>query len=157
MKLILMEVFRKRTRRPRCTAGLVLWATLVPTIGCSREPLPGAHLAGKVTIQGQPVPADAEGRIRFMPTSPGQGPPVETTIQNSRYEIRNVPKGKQRVFFYITRRTGRVILNQTSPDAYPHQEERENLVPPRFQQGVEIEVSADNLQLDFHLGQEPSY
>lgn len=121
-------------------------------VGCGGGKSPsGVRLAGRVTLYGQPLPPDAEGRIRFMPASAEAGHPVEASLVNSQYQVKNVPKGKLVVLFYITRRTNQLRIDLQSPEAYPKEEIWENLVPERYRQGIPIEVLEDNLQLNFDL------
>ncbi|MCS7304774.1 MAG: hypothetical protein NZ602_06680 [Thermoguttaceae bacterium] len=133
-----------------------IWVCILLTIswmvGCGGQQTSfGVRLAGRVTLQGQPLPPEVDARIRFMPTAPGQGQPVEVQIVNSQYQASNVPKGKLIVLWYITRPTGQLRIDPNSPDGYPKEAVRENLVPERYRQGIPLEVSADNLELNFDL------
>jgi hypothetical protein len=133
----------------RYSIGLAL---IVPFLaGCGvRSSQPTARLAGAVTIAGQPLPADAEGTIQFMPNQSGQAPPAFTTIVNGRYETANVPLGSVTVVFNIQRLTGKMVREDNAPGATPYPE-RENLVPPRHASGIRIEVTGDDNGQDFNL------
>lgn len=121
--------------------------------GCGKSgpSRPGAALSGSVTINGQPIPADAEATVRFMPSGPGgQAPPTSAKIVDGRYEAKDVPLGKVNVVFFITRLTGREVVEDNVPGGTPYPE-RENLVPVPLRRGVPLEVGGDNAKQDFDL------
>ena len=122
-------------------------------LGCGKSgsKLPVARLEGVVTINGQPLPADAEGWVQFMPTGGGgQASPARSQIVDGRYVAENVPLGKILVLFTITRLTGRMVVEDNAPGGTPDPE-RENLVPESCRQGIPLEIGGDEPQRDFDL------
>lgn len=131
---------------------LWVWAAVAATgIGCSEAKDENVvSLAGDVTINGEPLPADAEGYIQFMPASGGQAAPAHTEIIDSRYTAEAVPKGTVTAIFHITRLTGKMVREDNAPGATPYPE-REDLVPKKHRAGVTIEVEGDNDAHHFEL------
>ncbi len=132
----------------RMKSGILLLLLLVGCGTASNDS--AAHLAGTITINGEPLPADAEGYIQFMPSQGGQAAPASTDVTDSQYDAQNVPKGKVTVIFNITRLTGRMVREDNVPTASPYPE-RENLVPRKHRSGLQIDVKGDNDAMDFEL------
>lgn len=109
-----------------------------------------AHLQGRITINGNDLPQDAEGYIQFMTTKPGQAPPVSVQIQDSTFDAEGVPTGPLNVIFNITRLTGRMVREDNAPGATPYPE-REDLVPPAYRAGFAAEVTGDDDGFHFEL------
>lgn len=107
---------------------------------------PAAHLAGEVTINGEPVPAEADAALSFKPLEGGES--VSVTITDSRYDSPQTPKGKLSVKFYISRPVGPVKVSERTGKEY---QDTANLVPPKHAAGMTLDVSGDNLSHDFHL------
>ena len=129
----------------------VMVALLATTAGCgAKKSSNTAHLSGTVTIQGDPLPEDAEGYIQFMPASGGQAQPAHTEIIDSKYDAENVPRGQVTAIFHITRLTGRMVREDNAPGATPYPE-REDLVPRKHRAGVTIQVEGDDDAHDFEL------
>lgn len=119
--------------------------------GKSGSEFPVARLEGTVTINGQPLPADAEAWIQFMPTGGGgQAPPARSPIVDGRYVAENVPLGSVLVTFNITRLTGRMVVEDNAPGGTPDPE-RENLVPESCRQGIPLEIGGNEEKRDFDL------
>jgi hypothetical protein len=117
---------------------------IVALLGCSSKPTyPGAHLAGTVSIDGQPV---QEGSIVFTPTGAAQGRTVGTKISAGRYDCPYVPLGESLVQIYALRPTGKMIevMGSMKP-------EMQDLVPRKDRDGSKIEVQGNNLNQDFAL------
>ena len=102
---------------------------------------PVAHWHGKVTINGQPVPSDAQARISFMPeiTRPGQkANPTSAEIVNSQYDAPKVPVGPVKVTFNIVRWSGQTTTaGAASSRPVP---KWEFLVPEKYRDGMALEV-----------------
>lgn len=109
-----------------------------------------ATLKGQVTIDGNPLPDDAEGYIQFMTTEPGQAKPSSATMTGSDYAAENVPLGSVNVIFNITRLTGRMVKEDNAPGATPYPE-REDLVPEKHRAGFQVEVTGDDDAFNFEL------
>lgn len=129
----------------RC-GGLVsmLGLLLVAAIGCGgsdKPSYPSATIQGSVTIDGVPV---NEGSLQFMPGKDVKGQVAQAAITAGKFEAKNVPVGNLRVMFNITRPTGKMITEYSTP--YP---EVENLVPEKYRDGVDLLVSGnDNVSFD---------
>ena len=136
---------------PWARSVLFLCACLLLVLGCSTESNETtAHLSGSITIGGEQIPPDADGQIRFIPTHGGQAAPSFANIHDGKYDAPNVPKGEVTVTLHITRKTGRMVREDNVPTASPH-EEREDLVPPKYRSGLQIEVQGNNDGMDFDL------
>lgn len=129
----------------RVTAGLAAAGlALLCLVGCREESGgPSARLQGAVTLDGKPI---AEGTINFLPEASGQVSPASTQISEGRYDARAVPLGKVRVQIIATRETGRMITGSSQPVP-----EVLSIIPPKYAQGIPIEVTGDNAQQDFRL------
>ena len=120
-----------------CLITAALW-------GCnSQRKYPGAHLAGSVSIDGQPV---EDGSIAFTPSGSAKGPAVGAKISAGRYDCPYVPMGDSLVQIYALRPTGKMIevMGSMRP-------EMEDLVPKKDRDGIKIEVLGNNLNQDFAL------
>jgi hypothetical protein len=111
--------------------------------GGERSRNAGARLEGAVTLDGEPI---AEGSLQFAPLEAGRGSPVAATIKDGRYVASAVPLGKLRVLVSASKKTGRMISEYSRP-----YEETVSIIPEKYQQGIEIDVSEDNPSLNFEL------
>jgi len=126
-------------------AWIVAFA-LVMAVGCIGSSPPVAHLHGKVTIDGKPVPSEAQARIIFKAHSTGttrSAKPAIVKIVNGEYDALEVPVGKVVASFDIQLPTGRTFERGIT--------ESKNLVPPEHEQGVPIDVEAGDHPQDFEL------
>lgn len=134
---------------PRAGWWVVFITGAVWVAGCNQKgDRNTAELAGKVTIGGQPLPADAEGSIQFIPQGAGQA--AFTRIEESGYRATDVPIGSVTVIFNIKRLTGRMVREDNAPGATPYPE-REDLVPAPHRRGLTIEVKGDDDSVNFQL------
>lgn len=118
-------------------------------IGCGDSSTDGAHLAGRVTLQGKELPADAEGFITFTQQGAAKDEkPVTVPVTASRYDSPNTPTGKVKVYFDISRKTGPVKKSERTGTEY---QDVVNLVPQQYATGIEIDVSGDKTDQDFSL------
>ena len=102
-----------------------------------------------MTVNGQPLPADAVGSVIFMPRTKGQAPAAEAAIVGGRYRSDKAPLGEITALFHISRATGKMIKDFPT-DAHPHKE-LQDLVPEKLRAGVPINVTGDNPHQDFDL------
>ena len=117
---------------------------IVLLLGCASKPtVPGAHLAGTVSIDGRAV---EDGSIVFTPIGAAHGRTVGTKISSGRYDCPYVPLGESLVQIYALRPTGKMIevMGSMKP-------EMQDLVPKKYRDGSKIEVQGDNLNQDFAL------
>jgi hypothetical protein len=134
------------------TSFRVILVLLAAMAGCgpSGSSAPVARLAGTVTVNGKPLPADAEGTVTFMSIALNQAAPTQVRISGGSYKANAVPIGQVLVLFNITRLTGRLVTEKDAPRGTPFLE-REILVPVKCREGISLQVSGDNLQQDFDL------
>lgn len=118
--------------------GLLCLLCIVAGGGCSgsnKPRFPSATVQGTVTIDGNLV---KEGSIQFVPETRVKGQATQAKIIDGKYKANQVPIGKVRAMFNITRETGKMIKEYST--TYP---EVENLVPEKYRSGVELTVSGD--------------
>lgn len=124
----------------RCGGPLSpLCLVLVLAIGCGgndKPAYPSANIQGSVTIDGVAV---KEGSLQFMPGKDVKGQVAQAAIVDGKFAAKNVPVGNLRVMFNITRPTGKMITEYSTP--YP---EVENLVPEKYRDGVDLVVTGDD-------------
>jgi hypothetical protein len=99
-----------------------------------------------VTINGQPIPAEAQARVTFVPTSTTQGDPATVEIVGGKYDCPNAPQGNVLAQFSITK-PGAEYMSGRGEKA----RELIILVPAASTAGVTIEVTDDNLEQNFDL------
>jgi hypothetical protein len=125
----------------RC-AALVLIASILS--GCGAEKRENTvRLEGQVKLDGQPL---AEGNMQILPEGKTRGQPDGAVVVDGRYTAENVPLGKVRVIINATKATGRMMTDTSEP--YP---ERINIIPPRYRDGIVIEVKEGDEAKDFDL------
>lgn len=126
---------------------LALSAAAILCCGCGHavNEHPTAKLAGHVTVDGQQID---DGRIQFFPLGkgPGSGQAADGAISQGSYAADRVPIGKVRVTFTAIRKTGRMIND--GGHVFP---ELVSIIPDKYEQGMEIEVSGDNPSQNFDL------
>lgn len=125
--------------------ALTIGALAAGLAGCGRvekPTFPSASIEGEVTLDGTAV---STGSLQFVPPADVRGQVAQTKIVNGKYKAQDVALGKVRVMFNITRETGKMITEYSTP--YP---EVENLVPPQYRDGVELIVTGDDKHA-FHL------
>jgi hypothetical protein len=121
---------------------------LASSVGCgSGDGAATAHLQGKVTINGQPLPADAEGTITFNTTEATQAKAVTVTLANGAYDSPSTPTGPVKVAFNITQPSGPEVTN----DRGATYRESKSLVPAKYAGGMDLTVGDDNDAQDFNL------
>jgi len=133
-------------RRRRLTESSIWPALLIAMLlaGCGKQhKYPTAHLAGNVSIDGQPIES---GKIVFLPRGDTAGPTVGAEIRSGHYDCREVPRGALVVQILAVRPSGKTIdaMGKSFPELI-------NIVPPPARAGLEIAVDGDNLGLDFPL------
>jgi hypothetical protein len=123
----------------------VLSAALIGCGGGTSKPT--AHLKGTVTIDGRPIPEDAEASITFKPTKSGQARSTSAMIVDGEYDAPDVPSGPVTVFVSVQQATGREVTENVSR---PYKEYR-SLVPAASEGGIALDVAGDNSNQDFDL------
>jgi hypothetical protein len=115
----------------------------VVTSGCNRLSYTTTDVSGTITISGAPA---SEGGVTFTPLAAHRGKGVFAPLVNGRYEAKQVAVGPTRVTFRLTKETGRTV------EVYGKQApELESIVPPKYVQGLEVEISPRETTRDFEL------
>jgi len=130
--------------KPWVAAALVL---VMSCAGCGGHASNTAQVQGQVTIEGQPLPADAIGSITFQPTRSGQGPTVGAPLEDGKYDSPKTPLGPLRAYITVQQPTGRTIDNARGAPA----PEYKNIVSDQYGAGIEVEVAGDQDDLNFDL------
>lgn len=107
-----------------------------------------AHWSGEVTLDGQPLPADASGSITLRTMGPGGGQAVTVQIKDGRYDSPQTPKGTVIAYFDISQPTGRTYF---SDRVQKEIQETKSIVPDKHAQGVQVEVSGNDPAANFEL------
>jgi hypothetical protein len=140
---------RKRSARERSVllpSALLFLLALAGAAGCGSSS-DKAHLKGKVTVNGQPLPADAIGTVTFQTTKPGQGKMASAPIENGAYEVLEAPVGPLKVLITVQQPSGRTIDNGRGAPA----QEYKNIIADKYSSGLDIQVEGDNEAMDFAL------
>jgi hypothetical protein len=146
-----MSVSRQICATARCPApvfvGLLLAACASVLPGCSKSKpaVPSARLEGAVLYHGQPV---QRGGVSFGPQESGHGGSIWAPLVDGRYIAPAVPRGKVLVQINAVQEEGQTVsqFGKAEPNLI-------NIVPPQYRAGVLIDVSEDNLNLDFDLSE----
>jgi hypothetical protein len=132
-------------REVSAVAGFVALASLTIT-SCNAGSRPGtAHLEGTVTIDGQPLPADAQASITFRPMSGGRS--AGATVSGGKYVCHDAPLGKVKVYVAVERPTGKMLV-ESDNRPYP---EVASIIASKYSLGIDVDVTGDNRKLDFEL------
>ncbi len=147
------SVFILRNRRftlARATSNalfvLALLALLL-TMGCGGSGSGLAHVQGEVTINGQPIPADAIGSVTFQTTKGGQGKTVSSPIKGGKYDLPETPLGTLRVLISVQQPNGKTIDNGRGVPA----QEYENIISDEHSSGIEVQIDGDKDDQNFDL------
>jgi hypothetical protein len=115
--------------------------------GCGGGGDQGVHLQGKITVNGQDLPADAEGTIMFRTTQAGQGKAATARIAAGAYDSPDTPTGPLKVFITLQKPTGRMLDNGRG-DPSP---EYASLIAPEYGSGIDLTVDGSKTDQDFDL------
>ncbi len=129
---------------------VVCMLVLAVVVGCGKSSNKGPTVkwSGTVTINGQPIPSDAQGQIIVQSnSSTGASRGDQAEIVNGAYSLNNVPQGEVTVSFDIF---------TTTPAKDPMDAERgvmdtTNLVPDRWSQGVVDTADKNDSAKNFDL------
>jgi len=145
MRVLPLITFGNGSRTYAARGVVVVGLIAALAVGCGPST---ADLAGKVTIDGKPLPDDAKGTIYFAPVDPGAGESVAALVTDSGYKASKVPSGEVSVSFEITQNVGSV---KVSPRTGAEYQETKSLVPPSASGGIRLKVAGDNANQDFDL------
>ena len=114
---------------------LVCMLALAVVVGCGSGSKKGPTVkwSGTVTIEGQPLPSNAQGQIIVQSNNAtGASRGDQADIVNGSYSLQSVPKGEVTVSFNIYT----TAPSKDPMDAERGVEETTNLVPDRWLNGV---------------------
>jgi hypothetical protein len=128
-------------------AILLVCLTLMPLVGaCSRGPsYRCVNLSGTVSIDGKPVP---KGYVTLSPLDQNAGPVVGGKIMDGQYRCENVPLGKHHAILICQSTESTTVVER--PTGTRHDIPK-NILPSRYQPGIDVEVKAGQTTLDFAL------
>ena len=129
---------------------LVCMLTLAVVVGCGSGAKKGPTVkwSGTVTIEGQPLPSNAQGQIVVQSANAtGASRGDQADIVNGSYSLQSVPKGEVTVSFNIY--TTAPAKNQS--DAERGLEDTTNIVPDRWLQGVVDTADKNDSAKNFDL------
>jgi hypothetical protein len=128
------------------TLGILALACLGCGEGATRDT---AHWAGKVTLDGEPVPATAQGAITFQPAAGNKGKAVTVAIVNGAYDSRITPRGQVTATVSLSMPTGKTYKSErTGQDVA---ELSPVTLSPEQSQGIALTVDGDEANHDFAL------
>ena len=127
---------------PRFVCAAFLGCLLVAA-GCGTSRFPVSTVEGSVAVDGMPVPA---GTISFSPLTSNPGQAISTEISGGKYRSDKVPRGRSLVHISAFQDTGEKHVEFGI--SYP---KLKNLVPEKYQAGIELNVDAPALTHDFDL------
>ena len=102
-------------------------------------------VSGTVTWEGEPIPADQNGHITFMPTDTSIGPDAGPIGPDGTYSFRSSP-GVKKVEILISRPKGKVIesMGMSAEEQY---------IPRKYNEETELSVTVEpkSNELNFDL------
>ena len=135
---------------------LPLIGSLLLAAGCGDSPganPPRLRVSGRITLDGQPVPA---GLITFVPLAPTQLQAQGVVRDDGTYviEAKDGPSpGEYKVEILCDKKTGRRIKSMASPAPDGMMDERIPVVPSKYNTHTVLKktIAADDNVLDFDL------
>jgi hypothetical protein len=111
--------------------------------GCGGSAFPVSTVEGTVAVDGQPIEA---GTVTFTPLASNTGQAISAEIRDGKYRSDKVPRGKSLVIISAFKDIGEkhVEFGITYPKL-------KNLVPEKYQAGIELSVDAPELTHNFEL------
>ncbi len=116
-------------------------------VGCSGSSGPGtAHLSGQVTLDGKPLPDDAQGVIVFQPAQlDANHRAVSTPIEAGHYNCPDAPVGKVRALIDVQLPTGKVLEGPAGRSP-----EYRSVVAQQNNKGIAFEITG-SMSRDFNV------
>src|SRR5262245_30165892 len=116
---------------------------LLAGAGCGRGLYPVSTVEGTVAVDGVPIPA---GTISFSPLESNTGQAISADIHDGKYRSTKVPRGRSLVIISAFQDTGEKHVEFGI--SYP---KLKNLVPEKYQTGIELNVDAPTLTHNFEM------
>jgi hypothetical protein len=117
--------------------------SLLAAAGCGGNAFPVSTVEGTVAVDGVPIEA---GTLNFTPLASNTGQAISTEIRDGKYRSDKVPRGRSLVIISAFKDVGEkhVEFGITYPKL-------KNLVPEKYQSGIELDVDAPTLTHNFEL------
>jgi hypothetical protein len=120
---------------------------LLVAAGCGGASAAVSSLTGAVTLDGQPLPANAIATVSFHPVDVALGPPTSAQIVDGRYQCDKIPRGKVIAEVFIALPTGRTRATGRGQD---EPEVKDVALVAEQADGIEVDVTG-NATVDFDL------
>jgi hypothetical protein len=140
--------------RRKCAASwfkiLALGLLVCACLGCGGSATSDtAHWAGKVTLDGEPIPAGAQAAITFQPAAGNKSKAITVPIVNGAYDSPMTPRGQVTAIVSLNLPTGKTYKSErTGQDVA-------ELLPVTLteeqSQGIALTVDGDEANHDFSL------
>jgi hypothetical protein len=128
---------------------LALGVLACACLGCGKSASDTAHWAGKVTLDGQPVPASAQGSITFQPAAGSKGKAITVAIVDGTYDSPATPRGEVLAMMSLSIPTGKTYKSERTGLEVP--EMNHVTLTPEQSQGIPLTVEGDQANHDFSL------
>jgi hypothetical protein len=118
-------------------------------LGCGGGSADTVHLKGKVSLNGVPVPANAQASVTFQPTAGNKGKAVTAAIVNGEYDSPNTPRGPVLAIMSLSIPTGKMIMSERMGTEVP---EIKTVTLSQDQMGgITLDITGDETTHDFDL------
>lgn len=130
---------------------IVAMGSLVVTcLGCGAGATSNtAHLAGKVTLDGEPVPANALAAITFQPATGNQGKAITVAIVDGAYDSPHTPRGEVLAILSLSTPSGKVVKSERTGREFSEMTAIE--LSPEQMGGIALNINDDEDNHDFSL------
>ena len=125
------------------TCGPLLLCYALAASGCGSSAFAVSTVEGTVSVDGAPVPS---GTLAFTPLESHTGQPISADIKDGKYHSNKVPRGRLLVIISAFQDTGEKHVEFGIE--YP---KLKNVVPEKYQTGIELTVDAPTLTHNFEL------
>jgi hypothetical protein len=140
--------------RPKLAASwfefLALGLLVCACLSCGKNAASDtAHWAGKVTLDGEPFPASAQGAITFQPAAGNKGKAIAVPIVNGAYNSPITPRGQVTAIVSLNLPNGKTFKSERTGQEVP--ELSPVTLTPEQSQGIALTVDGDETNHDFSL------
>jgi hypothetical protein len=118
-------------------------------VGCGGSAIDTVHLKGKVTLDGDPVPPNAQASVTFQPAAGNKGKAVTVPIVNGAYDSPNTPRGSVLAIMSLSIPTGKMVMSERMGTEVP--EIKTVMLSQEQAGGIALDVTDDETTHDFSL------
>lgn len=122
---------------------------VVCVVGCGGSNSDTVHLKGKVTLDGVPVPVNAQASVTFQPAAGNKGKAVTAAITNGEYDSPQTPRGPVLAIMSLSIPTGKMVRSERMGTDVP--EIKSVALVQEQMGGIAIDVTGDETTHDFML------